>query len=181
MRRLLAAITLSLLAWAVLAGPQEVRKAADQGYAPAQGILGMRYYAGQGVPQDYVEALKWYRKAAAQGIPMVQFNLGLMYATGQGVPQDDAEALKWYRKAADQGYAPAQAALGLTYRNGHGVPQDYVEAHKWSNLAAARAADKDMRESATALRDDVAGMMTPAQVAEAQKLAREWKPPPSLK
>ena len=41
----------------------------------------------------------------------------------------------------------------------------------WLNLAAAAGA-KDMRE----LRDKIALLMTPAQIAEAQKLAREWKP-----
>ena len=97
------------------------------------------------------------------------------------MPQDYVEALKWYRKAADQGYAPAHAALGTMYYAGKGVPQDYVEAHKWLNLAAARATDKEMRDAATELRDAVAGMMTPAQVAEAQNLAREWKPAPPVK
>ena len=58
---------------------------------------------GQGVPQDYAEAVKWYRKAADQGYAAAQTNLGLMYAHGQGVPQDYVEAVKWYRKAADQG------------------------------------------------------------------------------
>ena len=93
----------------------------------------------------------------------------------------DAEAMKWSREAADQGNTPAQAALGMMYYVGKGVPQDYVEAYKWCNLAAARAVDKEMRDAATELRDALAGMMTPTQVAEAQKLAREWKPAPPTK
>ena len=67
------------------------------------------------------------------------------------------------------------------YVNGQGVPQDYVEAHKWSNLSAASATDKETRDKATHLRDLVASKMTADQVAEAQKLAREWKPTPPVK
>jgi len=134
------------------------------------------YANGQGVPQDSAEALKWYRKAAEQGNAAAQFNLGVMYDNGQGVPQDRAEALQWFRKAADQGSASAQFNVGVAYLKGQGVPQDYVEAHRWFNLAAAQATDKEVRDKATKARDIVAAKMTPAQVAEAQKLAREWKP-----
>ncbi|MSP50530.1 MAG: sel1 repeat family protein, partial [Alphaproteobacteria bacterium] len=88
-----------------------------------------------------------------------------------GVPQDYAEAVMWYRKAADQGEADAQTNLGINYANGQGVPQDYVQAHKWFNLAAAKG-----NINAVKNRDIVAAKMTPAQIAEAQKLAREWKP-----
>ncbi|MDE0952796.1 MAG: SEL1-like repeat protein [Halioglobus sp.] len=79
--------------------------------------------------------------------------------------------MTWYRKAADQGAADAQYTLGYMYYKGLGVPQDYVQAHMWWNLAAVSEL-----ESAIKGRDAVAGMMTPAQLAEAQKLAREWKP-----
>ena len=56
------------------------------------------------------------------------------------------------------------------YKNGHGVVQDYVTAHKWWNLAAAQG-DEDARKK----RDLVAQEMTPDQIAEAQRLAREWQ------
>ena len=154
------------------------RPLADQNNVDAQANLGLMYDNGQGVKQDYAEAVKWYRKAADQGHALAQFNLGFMYANGQGVTQDYAEAVTWYRKAADQGNANAQSNLGLMYNNGQGVPQDYVQAHKWSNLAAARfaASETERRDKAVKLRDLVAAKMTPAQIAEAQKLAREWKP-----
>ena len=96
-------------------------------------------------------------------------------------PQDYAEAVKGYRKAADQGDAEAQLNLGVSYASGQGVPQDYVEAHKWSNLSAASATDKEIRDTATHNRDFIASKMTADQVAEAQKLAREWKPTPPVK
>jgi TPR repeat protein len=101
-----------------------------------------------------------------------------MYAKGQGVPQDHAEAVKWFRKAADQGVAQAQSYLGAMYAKGQGVPQDYVEAYKWFDLAAARfaASDAVLRDGVISDRQRIAADMTPAQVAEAQRLAREWKP-----
>jgi uncharacterized protein len=89
----------------------------------------------------------------------------------QGVTQDYSAAASWYRKAADQGHSEAQNNLGTAYYYGRGVPQDYINSHKWLNLSAARG-NKDAARN----RDIVAKKMTPAQITEAQKLAREWKP-----
>jgi hypothetical protein len=147
------------------------RRAADQGHALAQTSVGAMYALGEGVPQDYGEAIKWFRKAADQGEPHAEMKLGAAYELGSGVPQDSAAAARWFRKAADQGNAKSQRILGAMYADGRGVPQDYVAAHMWFNLAAA-GGDKD----ATEFRDRVANLMTPAQIAEAQKLAREWEP-----
>ncbi len=105
-----------------------------------------------------------------------QNSLGFMYDNGQGVPQDYAEAAKWYRKAAKQGEAIAQTKLGFMYGKGRGVPQDYVQAHMWYNLAALRFPPGTDRAIPVKNRDIVAKHMTPAQIAEAQRLAREWKP-----
>jgi uncharacterized protein len=86
--------------------------------------------------------------------------------------------MKWFRRAAGQGNAAAQNDLGLMYDRRQGVPQDYVQAHKWFSLAAARfpASKTGEREQAVRNRDRVAAKMTAAQIAEAQRLAREWKP-----
>ena len=84
--------------------------------------------------------------------------------------------LPWYRLAADQGDAGAQFNLGIMYANGEGVPKDYVLAYMWRNLAAAGASEADIREKAAKAREALAGMMTPAQVAEAQRMSREWRP-----
>jgi len=127
---------------------------------------------------DYATALRLWRPLADQGHASAQFLLGGMYALGQGVPQDYAETVRWYRKAADQGDARAQSFLGVMYANGHGVRQDYVQAHKWCNLAAARfpASETEDREKAVRNRERVAAKMTPARIAEAERLAREWRP-----
>lgn len=123
---------------------------------------------------DYAEALKLWRPLAEQGNAYAQYNLGFMYEHGRGVAQDYAEAVRWYRLAAEQGEAHAQNNLGLIYEYGRGVPQDYVQAHKWYNLAASRYPGPD--GLAVKNRDGVAAKMTPAQIAEAQRLAREWRP-----
>lgn len=154
------------------------RPLAEQGSSAAQFNLGLLYDNGRGVPQDYATAASWYQKAAGQGEAVAQFNLGSMYTNGKGVPQDYVAAMSWYRKAAEQGDRQAQHNLGLMYVNGQGVPQDYVQAHMWFNLAASRfvASEKEKRDRAAIARDQVAAKMTPAQIAEAQKLAREWRP-----
>jgi len=132
---------------------------------------------GRGVPQDYLEAARWYQLAADQGNARAQDNLGVRHVLGDGVPQDDVQAVRLYRLAADQGHARAQFNLGLMYGAGEGVPQDYVEAHLWFNLSAAQSSGED-RERAVKARDIVAGGMTAGQVAEAQRRAREWTPTP---
>ena len=69
-----------------------------------------------------------------------------------------------------RGDALGQHNLGLMYANGQGVPQDYVQAHKWWNLNAASG-----NADAVKNRDLVASKMTPAQIAEAQRLASAWR------
>ena len=148
---------------------------AEQGNTTMQWIVGYMYDEGDGLPQDDAAAVRWYRRAAEQGHEAAQFNLGCMYAEGQGVPQDDVEAAYWYRQAAEQGDAEAQYKLGDLYDDGRGVPQDYIQAHKWFNLAASRGSSS-VRDVAVQSREEVGSKMTPAQIAEAQRLAREWEP-----
>ena len=95
-----------------------------------------------------------------------------------GEPQDDVEAATWYRKAADQGAPAAQFKLGTLYRQGRGVPQDYVEAHKWFKLAILHFSESDAANRGNAIKNChlLVAKMTPAQIAEAQKLAHEWIP-----
>jgi TPR repeat protein len=115
--------------------------------------------------------VSWYRKAAEQGHANAQNNIGFMYGAGRGVPQNYSTAVSWYRKAAEQGYGLGQQNLAAMYFTGQGVAQDYVQAHMWWNLSAAQG-----DANAAKQRDLVAAKMTPAQIAEAQKLVREWKP-----
>lgn len=150
---------------------REWRPLAEQGDALAQYNLGVLYRKGRGVPQDDVQARQWFAKSAAQGQAKAQFNLGTLYFNGEGVPKDYQQALRWLRLAADQGEALAQTKIAIMYDHGQGVPKNIVQAHKWYSLAATNG-DKP----ANLLRDSLANQMTPAQIAEAQKLAQDWKP-----
>jgi hypothetical protein len=155
-----------------------LRPLADEGDARAQAVVALMYYHGRGVRQNDPEAAKWFRLAADQGDVAAQFNLGVMYSEGQGLPQDSTQAAEWYRLAADRNYAQAQYNLGLWYAQGEGGSQDYISAHMWFNLAAARFPASDTRNRSLAVknRDVMAGKLSSDQLAEAQKLAREWKP-----
>jgi TPR repeat protein len=150
-----------------------LRPLAARGNVKAQHLLGQVYtLLGRDMPGNPAEALKWFRKAAEQGDVDSQINVGITYFAGYNVPQNYAEAAKWFRRAADQGDSGAQAQLGNLYFYGFGVPRDYVQAHMWFNLATTSWAGFAMD------RDKVAAKMTPAQIAEAQKLASDWRPRP---
>ncbi len=95
---------------------------------------------------------------------------GIMYHKGQGGTQDYQEAARWNRKAAEQGLAIAQGKLGVMSALSQGMPKDYVLAHRWLNLAEAKGV-----QEAVKMRDLLEKNMTPAQLAQAQRLAREWK------
>lgn len=113
-------------------------QAAAQGYAPSQLELGNLYYRGDGVDQDFTEAMKWYSKAAKQNNPLAQSNLGSCYFYGRGVKEDLREAARWYRKAAKQGYDGGQFGLALAYQQGRGVDKNEAEAVRWYRKAAER-------------------------------------------
>lgn len=147
---------------------EAVRARAEQGDAEAQALLASAYYFGNGVEQDYAQAVRWSELAARQGNAVGQGVLGAAHYFGNGVEQDYAQAVRWARLAAGQGDARAQGILGAAYFLGNGVGQDYVSAHLWLNLAAA-AGD----ESAGALRDQVVARMTPEQIVEAEAQARD--------
>ena len=100
----LIALGLNQAAWADgVLDFRETLQAAERGNAQAQFSLGGMYDKGQGVRQDYAEAIRWYRKAAEQGYAKAQYNLGLMYANGHGVHQDFHLSKEWFGKACDGG------------------------------------------------------------------------------
>jgi len=106
---------------------------------------------------------------AKAGDAEMQFKLGMMYEVGDGVTQNYIEAVKWYLMAAELAYVQAQLQLGLMYDLGRGIPQNYVLAHMWYNIAGITSSAKAVR-----LRDMLAEHMSAEQIAEAQKLAKEW-------
>jgi len=146
------------------------RPLADQGDTRAQVLLGNMYRDGKGVPQSDAEAFKWYLKAANNNDPQAQ------YLAGNGYFQkgSNAEALKWYWKSAEQGYGPAQYELGNFYEKGFAVPQNYILAYMRYILAALE--EPETYQAPVKERIDViTPHLAPSQIAEARKLAREWR------
>jgi uncharacterized protein len=158
--------------------------AALQGIAEAQVLVGDAKKIG-----NPAEAVKWYRLAADQGNAEAQFKLAELHYGGLGVPKDYDEGDKWLRLSADHGWAEAQVALGNFYEHGAIGPKNFVQAHMWFNLAVSSASTvsrqspslqqrqaESVKRQAEGARDRLANHMTPAQLAEAYRLAREWKP-----
>lgn len=106
---------------------------------------------------------------AEQGNSVAQSNLGIIYQWGQGVPEDYKKSVHWDSKAAEQGHASAQYNLGVMYFHGKGVPEDYVRAHMFFKIAGENGEKEGVKQ-----RGLIAELMTLSQIAEAERLAREW-------
>ncbi|MEM7226078.1 MAG: tetratricopeptide repeat protein [Pseudomonadota bacterium] len=120
---------------------------AEEGDVPSQYQIAVLYLRGEGVPQDFAEAAKWFRKAADRGDGDAQFNLGHMYAQGSGVKKDFIEAYKWFYVAADT----YQAAPG----------------GEWANPDPSQAAR---------FRDQISAQLSDNERAKAERRAKAWKP-----
>jgi TPR repeat protein len=141
----------------------------------------MRAAAGAYEQKDFAAAVGIWRPLAAAGNAEAQTLLGALYWSGEGVPRDHAEAVKWYLRAAEKGYARAQNDIGFMYGFGEGVPpRDDVQAYKWLTLAIERytAKNRDRLDQAVKDRATLANRMSPAQIANAERLVRQWKPTP---
>lgn len=148
------------------------RPFAERGDAVAQNSLGFMYDKGRGVLQDYDQAVYWFRMAAEQGFSEAQYNLGYMYDNGCGVPQDCVQAHIWYNLAAARSAQGDILEIAIKNRNNLN-PVGKFRSH---TLTTVRAAQENIMKRAIKNRDAVTAKMTPAQIAEAQRLAREWKP-----
>jgi len=151
-------------------------KSADQGSAEGEFDLAFMYLYALDVKSDDAQAAHWFRVAADQGLAKAQFQLGSLYRNGRGVQRDQATAARWFRKASEQGYADAQFYLSCMYENGEGVARDDVQAYMWLELAKAHAAGDRDRELYTPNLEALTRKMNPQEIAEANRLAREWKP-----
>jgi len=132
-------ILTALIAAVVAAGSQSIDETiikANAGDANSQFSLGLMYYWGRGVEQDYNEARKWFTQAANQGCPKAQFELAQMYEKGLSVVQNYNLAFEWYLKAATANFAKAQYSLGKFYAQGLGTGKHYSQAIEWLTKAA---------------------------------------------
>ena len=147
----------------------ESRARAEQGSGEDQYGLGLRYE--QAMPNDPREAVYWYRLAATQQHGDALYRLCVLSDVGRGLPQDFHEALRWCRLAVDLGHGQAMFTLATYYDKARAISRDVVQAHRWYNLASAYGYHEGAK-----WRDRLALDMTPAQIAEAQLLARNWRP-----
>ncbi len=134
-------------------------KAALQGHAGAQTVLGYHYERGHGVSKNYAEAVKWIRKAVDQDYPDGMFHLGRLYSTGKGVKASAREAHKWFEKAAKGGSADAIVALRLEREQALARP-----AHDKTDRARAAYDRKNYGEAAKLYREAAEAGNAVAQV-----------------
>jgi putative methionine-R-sulfoxide reductase with GAF domain len=141
---------------------------ANAGDPIAQYEMAVRYADGEGVPQNYQDAMAWFAKAAANGNEKAQWKLGLGYIKGIGVPHDEREAVIWFKRAANRGDIRAQSALSDVYLSGRGVPRDYVRAYTWATIAAGLGENDNDRLKA------IRSRMTAIQIEDADRRTSIW-------
>lgn len=120
--------------------------------------------------KNYIESFKYFAAVGKLGDPEGWLYIGHMYRFGRGVEADLEEAVRWYKQAANQGCVSAQLNLGVCYAEGVGVKPDYVQAYKWLALAKRQGNFK-----ANQALKNLQVAMSPAQVAEGQRLTKEWQ------
>jgi hypothetical protein len=141
----------------------------------AQYEMALRYADGEGVPQNYRDAMAWFSKAAANGNDKAEWRLGLGYIKGIGVPHDERKAAIWFKRAANHGNIRAQSALSDLYLNGRGVPRDYVRAYTWAAIATGlRGNDNDRLRV-------IGSRMTAVQIKDAHRRISSWGERQTLK
>ena len=131
--------------------------------------MALRYADGEGVPQNYREAMAWFAKAAANGNDNAQWKLGLGYIKGIGVPHDERKAVLWFKRAANHGDIRAQSALSDLYLSGRGVPRDYVRAYTWASIATGLRGNNNDRLRV------IGSRMTAAQIEDAHRRISSWR------
>jgi TPR repeat protein len=140
---------------------------ADAGDSIAQYEMALRYADGEGVPQNYRDAMAWFTIAAANGNDNAQWKLGLGYIKGIGVPHDERKAVVWFKRAANHGDIRAQSALSDLYLNGRGVPRDYVRAYTWATIATGENDNDRLRV--------IGSRMTAVQIEDAHRRISSWR------
>ncbi len=141
---------------------------AETGDADAQYNLGILYDTGQGVPQDYREAARWYGMAGDQDHASALYNLGLLHFEGKGVERDEVKAIGLYRRAARHGDADALSSIGYMFLHGIGVEENQLEGLAFFLLAAERGSSSGAHN-----RDNVLGRFDTNDFAFARARSRD--------
>ena len=168
------------------------QKAALKNHAQAQALLGAMLHRGVGAEKNDRQARAWYIRSAAQGNGEAQAIAGIMHHVGQGGPVDLARAALFFRQAAERGVPVAQYYLSVMLERGEGVPPDLPAAYMWRSIAIERARAGARASAADPLQHEraadaasriaeaekslqsLAARLTPEQLTDAARLAREW-------
>jgi len=142
-------------------------KLAEKNDPAAEYEIARMYAQGDAVAQNSAEGRKWLERSAQHGNVDAQYELAMALKEGRGVVQDYERAVKWLHMAAEAGHGPSQFELGIVYRLGTGVTANNSKAYTWLNLAAAQGI-----AGAAPARDAVLRLLSPADIIEAQALAR---------
>ena len=134
---------------------------ANAGDSIAQYEMGLQYADGEGVSQNYLDAMAWFAKAAENGNDKAQWKLGLGY-------MKERKAVVWFKRAANQGDVRAQSALSDAYLSGRGIPRDYVRAYTWSAISAG------LRENDNDRLRLIGSRMTAGEIADAHRRISIW-------
>lgn len=108
---------------------------AGRGDRDAQYKLGLWYYSGYNIDQDFEKAAEYFELSAGQGYIDAQFMLAYLYFYGIGVDKNHQTGLQWFKKCAEQDYGQAQFDLGYIYYFGIEVPADREKALYWMERA----------------------------------------------
>jgi TPR repeat protein len=141
-------------------------------YTPeSQHEIGIMYFKGIGVQQNFSFASYWFRKSANQGYYKAQHDLAIMLNEGRGIPQNNGEAYKLFHSAAKQGYGPSQYQLGklLSNEKSREIPQRFTLAYMWFEIAATNGVEKAKEKQR-----ELSGKLTTEQVKEAKTYAQMW-------
>lgn len=152
-------------------------RAAEAGVPEAQNSIGSMYQAGEGVEKDLGKAFSWFQKAANQGHLEATHNLAYLYDEGGGIPENNGKAIELYRKAAGMGFITSMLNLGIMYGQGDGVPVNNVEAYQWLDLArfyTRSSKDIQLKWRIRGALDELKKKMSPADIAAAENLSRDW-------
>lgn len=151
-----------------------LRPLAEQGDVDAQVLLGALYDDGCGTDRNVAESVKFYKLASDQSHSVGQLLLAWCYRDGDEVRKDWDKMLELQLKAADQGYASALYAMAGYYYFGQ---KGWVDAYKWAKLAASHLKFGGHKTLMKQIVESLGDQMTSEELAEAERLVSEWKPP----
>ena len=112
---------------------RDLRKLAIAGDGTAQYWLGSRYASGEGVKQDYREAMRWLLRSAEQGETRAQAKVATWFWAGRGAPQDYSKAYFWGLLAQAGGDETGRTIVlnSLPYLNRPQIAAEQEQADRW--------------------------------------------------